>query len=182
MNAAKFYNHFIYYIVRIYIDFSQILCYNKYRKNERKLIVVNDSHLFKIARQCSLRADYNGCCRAKIGCIIVYKNAILAKGWNSDKTHTAQAHYNKWRYKNSSNDYLPEKLHAEIGCLEKIKYLDISFSRVHLYIYRELKNGQLAMARPCAACMAAIREMGIRHIHYTTECGFAHEILKGDTL
>ena len=140
---------------------------------------MKDSHLFKLARESSLKADYTGCSKVKIGCIVVYKGTILAKGCNSDKTHTFQARYNKWRYSEDENNrYLPAKIHAEADCLNKIKYLDIDFSKVHVYVYRELRDGTVAMARPCPACMAAIKKMGIQNIHYTTDCGFAAERIK----
>ena len=139
---------------------------------------MDDAHLFRLARECSFLSDYSG--NARIGCIIVYKHCVLAKGSNSDKTHTEQAKYNKWRYKNRSNKYLPDKIHSEINCLRKIKYLDIDFSKVHVYVYRELRDGSMAMARPCPACMAAIKKMGIIHVHYTTPDGFCHEkIIQG---
>lgn len=136
---------------------------------------MNDSHLFKIARECSLKSDYSGCGRARIGCIVSYKGTVLAKGFNTDRTHTDQAKYNKWRYKDCGNKYLPSKNHAEMMSLSKVKYLDIDFSKVHLYIYRELRDGNLGNSRPCPACMAAIKQMGIKNIHYTTDCGFAAE-------
>lgn len=136
---------------------------------------MNDSHLFKLARKCSFNSDYSGCGRARIGAVISYKGTVLAKGFNTDRTHTTQAKYNKWRYRESDNKYLPEKLHAELAALTKIKYLDIDFSKVHIYVYRELRNGELGMARPCKACMAAIKQMGIKNIHYTTDSGYAAE-------
>lgn len=138
---------------------------------------MNDSHLFKAARECSFKSDYTGCGSARIGCVVVYKGTILAKGFNSNKTHTDQAHFNKWRYKDSGNKYLPSKIHAEIFALSKIKYLDIDFSKVHVYVYRELKNGEIAMARPCAACLKMIKELGIVNIHYTSDEGFCFEKL-----
>jgi len=138
---------------------------------------MNDSHLFRIAREVSLQATY--CGSARIGCIAVYRGTILAKGCNSDKTHTTQAKFNVYRFKNSGNRYLPEKLHAEMDVLNRIKYLDIDFSRVHLYIYREWKDGTIAMSRPCDACLTAIVEQfHIRHIHYTTDRGYAYEKLR----
>ena len=136
---------------------------------------MNDSHLFKLARECSLKSDYSGCGRARIGAIISYKGAVLAKGFNTDRTHTDQAKYNKWRYKKHGNKYLPDKCHAECAVISKIKYLDIDFSKVHLYVYRELRNGSLANSRPCAACMAAIKQMGIKNIHYTSDDGYCYE-------
>lgn len=137
---------------------------------------MNDSHLFKIAREVSKCADYNG--NAKLGCVAVYKGAVLAKGFNSDKTHTVQEIYNRERYKNCGNRYLPSRVHAEISVLSKIKYLDIDFSRLHIYIFRELKNGQLAMARPCQSCFSALKAMGVKHIHYTTEMGYCEETIE----
>lgn len=138
---------------------------------------MNEAHFYKIARQISKKADYTGSGKAKLGCIVVYKNAILAKGCNTDKTHTTQRIWNIKRFQ-EGNHYVPSKCHAEINCLTKIKYLDIDFSRIHLFIYRELKDGRLAMSRPCASCLAAIRDMGIRHIHYTTDLGYAYERLE----
>lgn len=137
---------------------------------------MSDPHLFKIAREISLQATY--CGSARIGCIAVYRGTILAKGFNSDKTHTIQAKFNVYRFKNNGNRYLPEKLHAETKVLQAIKYLDIDFSRVHLYIYREWKDGTIAMSRPCDACFAAIQKLGIKHIHYTTDRGYAYEKLR----
>lgn len=141
---------------------------------------MNDVHLFKLARECSLKSDYTGAGKARIGCIAVYNGSVLAKGFNTDKTHTSQATFNKWRYKDCGNKYLPQKLHAELNVLQKIKYLDIDFSKVHLYIYRETKDGKMAMCRPCPACMAAIEAKKIRYIHYTTDKGICFEILGGN--
>lgn len=139
---------------------------------------MNDEHLFKAARECSFKSDYSGGGKPRVGCVVVYKNTILAKGWNSDKTHTDQAKFNVMRYKDAGNNYLPNKVHSEVAALTKIKYLDIDFSKVHIYVYRELKNGHLAMARPCAACMAAIKNLNIKNIHYTTNDGYAFEKIK----
>ncbi len=138
---------------------------------------MNDSHLFKVARECSLKADYTGGGKARIGCVVVYRGSILAKSWNTDKTHTAQAQFNCWRYKDCGNRYLPCKTHAEIGALTKIKYLDIDFEKVHLYIYREFKDGRLANCRPCPSCMAAIKKVKIKNLHYTTNDGYCYEKL-----
>ena len=137
---------------------------------------MNDKHYFNGARMCSLKSDYTGG-HARVGCVVVYKGTILAKGWNSDKTHTFQAKYNTFRFKDSGNHYLPNKVHSEIMALSKIKYLDIDFSKVHIYVYRELRDGQIANSRPCPACMAAIRAMGIKYIHYSTEFGYANEVI-----
>lgn len=135
----------------------------------------SESHLFQLARDCSLKSDYSGGGRAHIGAVVSYKGTVLAKGWNTDKTHTQQAKYNVKRYKDCGNTYLPDKSHAELMALNKIKYLDIDFSKIKLFVYREHFNGKLAMSRPCPSCMAAIKNLGIKKIFYTTEDGYCHE-------
>lgn len=69
-------------------------------------------------------------------------------------------------------------LHAEINCINQIKHMDINFGKVTLYICRVNKNQDNRMARPCPACMAAIKDLGIRDIYYTTNDGYAYERIK----
>jgi hypothetical protein len=72
---------------------------------------MNDAHLFKIARKCSLHSDYeSNCSSARVGCIVTYKGAILAKSYNSNKTHTEQAKFNKWRYNEDAAKKLAESI------------------------------------------------------------------------
>lgn len=140
---------------------------------------MNDTHLFNLAREESFQSDYtSNCSSARIGCVVSYKGTVLAKGHNSNKTHPAQAKFNKWRYDDSQERrYLPSKVHAEQQALAKIRFLDIDFSKVVIYVYREMKNGHLAMSRPCPACRARLWSMGIRKIKYTTDNGYASEEL-----
>ena len=137
---------------------------------------MNDSHLFKAAREVSKKADYTGGNNiVKIGCVVAYKGTILAKGCNTDRTHTKQALYNRYRYDYKGNRYVPDKSHAELIAVNKIRYLDIDFSKVHVYVYREYRgSGMLANCRPCAACENYMRSLGIKHIHYTDESGYCH--------
>lgn len=137
---------------------------------------MNHQHMFEAAKEVSQNADYSGANNVKIGCVIVYKGTILAKGCNSDKTHPMQEQYNRYRFKKKEGEkYLPAKCHAEVAALAKIKYLDIDFSAAHIFVYREFKDGHKAIARPCPACMNALRAQGIRKIHYTTADGYAFE-------
>jgi len=113
-----------------------------------------------------------------MGCIAVYKGRIIGRGYNSHKTHPMQMHYNKYRIKNNDNEeiMLP-KVHAEIMCLNSIKNLDIDFKKVKIFVYRIRKSQPFGMARPCQACMQAIIELGIKQIYYTTDHGYAQEII-----
>lgn len=134
-------------------------------------------HMFLLAREQSFNSDYTGQ-NARVGCVAVLHNTVIAKGFNTDKTHTLQDKYNHFRYRNEGGHYFPSKCHSELAALQKIKYLDIDFGKIELYIYREIRSGKVAMARPCKACMAAIRDLGIKTIHYTTDSGYATEYFK----
>lgn len=129
---------------------------------------------FKEAKKESLLSDYNG---QHLGAVAVYGDkVILAKAHNSNKTNTTQYFYNRYRVEQKSNIMSkPPRSHAEVNLLRKIRFLDIDFSRVSVYIYRELKNGELGMARCCPACMAALKSLGIKKICYTTDDGYAEE-------
>ena len=129
---------------------------------------------FKEAKKESLLSDYDG---QHLGAVAVYGDkVILAKAHNSNKTNTTQYFYNRYRIEQKSNIMSkPPRSHAEVNLLRKIRFLDIDFSRVSVYIYRELKNGELGMARCCPACMAALKSLGIKKICYTTDDGYAEE-------
>ena len=110
--------------------------------------------------------------RVQVGCCAVYKHKIISSGCNSIKTNPVQKRLNIYRF----DEETPASLHAEISCLlPLINRRDVDFSDVSLYIYREYKNGELALARPCPSCMKLITELGIRHIYYTNFDGFSHE-------
>ena len=130
--------------------------------------------IFNRAKEISYLSDYN---RIHIGCVAVYKNHIIGVGYNTNKTHPIQKKYNKYRCIKYSGDFIP-RLHAEMSCLIQIKDTEIDFSKVELFIYREYKDGSLAMSRPCGACMKMIDSLGIKKIHYTTHGGFADEVRK----
>lgn len=128
---------------------------------------------FKHARNMSLMSDFS---RSHTGCVVIYKNKIIGAGFNTSKTHPIQRKYNWIRFNCESS---PHCMHAEVNALcTLIHDSDINWNKVHIYVYREHKNGIRAMARPCASCMQLIKDLGIRNIHYTTEDGYAYEVLE----
>ena len=131
-----------------------------------------DYKYFLKARQVATISDYY---KTHIGCVAVYQGQVIGLGCNTNKTHPIQKFYN--RYREPSDTMLP-KLHAEISCINQIKHLNINFSKVKLYIYRIRKDQPYGMARPCPSCMAAIRDLGIRDIYYTTNEGYSYERLE----
>lgn len=124
---------------------------------------------FEKARQVAMISDYS---KTHVGCIAVYHGNIIGIGCNCNKTHPIQKYYNKYREK--SKELLP-KLHAEINCINQIKNLDINFSKVKLYIYRIRKDQPFGLARPCPSCMAAIKDLEIQDIYYTSNDGYCYE-------
>lgn len=132
----------------------------------------NDLRYFVKARKIASVSDYS---KTHIGCIAVYQNSIIGMGCNTNKTHPIQKHYNKYR---KASDIMLPKLHAEISCVNSIRHLDINFEKVKLYIYRIRKDQPFGLSRPCPSCMAAIKDLGIRDIYYTTNDGYAHELIE----
>lgn len=129
-------------------------------------------HFFTLAKNASMCSDFN---KQRLGCVITYKNRVISSGFNCCKTHPLQKKYNKYRF---PTDNTPHTLHAEIYALAPLVDCDIDWSRVEVYIYRSHKDGSLGLARPCKSCMALIKTLGIKKIHYTTENGYATEYIK----
>ena len=123
---------------------------------------------YTLAQQAALKSDFG---KHHTGAVAIYNNKVLAQGWNSTKTSSLQARYNKERgfdgytYKSS--------IHAEMMVINKIRYLDIDFSQVRLYVWRGKHGPQIS--KPCAACEKAIRDLGIRKVFYTGNNSFVEE-------
>ena len=134
---------------------------------------------FKFAKQAAQWADYKGTRSAPaIGAIAVYKGSIVADAWNTNKTSPLQARYNVYRYEPADT---PCKAHCETQLIQKLRWKfgdSLDWTKVHIYLYREYKDGSLAPSRPCPSCMAMLRDLNIKKIMYTTEDGFAEEKIK----
>lgn len=131
-----------------------------------------DYKYFDKAKHIADISDYK---KVHVGCVAVYQGNIIGIGCNTNKTHPKQKYYNRYRGINTDNAKFAPKLHAEISCLNSIKNYDIQFSKVKLYIYRSRLDREHGMARPCPACMAAIKDFGIKNVYYTTDEGMAYE-------
>lgn len=136
----------------------------------------SDYKYFYKAGQSAQLSSYH---KSPTGCIAVYHGNIIAAGCNCNKTHPTQKFYNRFR---ETPNTLPPKLHAEISCINSIKNLNIDFSKVKLYICRIRRDQPFGLSRPCPSCMAAIKDLGIRDIHYTTNDGYTHERIKKNNI
>ena len=113
-----------------------------------------------------------------IGAAAIYKGALVATAANTNKTSPLQARYNVYRYKDADT---PCKAHAETALVQKLRWKfgdSINWSKVHIYLYREYKDGGLAPSRCCPSCMAMLKSLGVKKIFYTTEDGYAEEKFK----
>lgn len=127
---------------------------------------------FDKAKNVSFLSDFK---QTHIGCVAIYKKQVIGVGYNTNKTHPIQMKYNKYRDLEWNGIQPKAKLHAELMCLLNIKDLNIDFAKVKIFIYREDKNGRLALSRPCEACMRAIKDLGIKEINYTIYQGYVKE-------
>jgi len=128
---------------------------------------MNINKFFTLAKNASTFSDFE---RIKIGSILVYKNKIISVGWNMKKSHPYQKILNKYRsYDEERNK---NYLHSEISCLLNAKDLNINWNKVSIFIYREDKNGNLAICKPCSSCVKALNEKGIKKVFYTDKNGY----------
>jgi deoxycytidylate deaminase len=89
------------------------------------------------------------------------RNRLLSVGNNSYvKTHTIQA-----RYAAKAGNPARIYLHAEIDALIKASRKGVPHKIV---VIRYKANGEQALARPCDACMLAIKEYGVKIVEYST--------------
>lgn len=112
--------------------------------------------------------------RAQVGCVAVIGNRVVATGFSQQRTHPMQDYYNQFRDFRGQKDVCA-KLHAEMAMLISVQHLSgINWSKAHVYIYRLCRSRPAGISKPCPACTAALASVGVRHVHYTTNDGFAH--------
>ena len=117
-----------------------------------------DIKYFEVAKSLSLLSSFH---REHIGAIIVLKNEIIAVGQNMQKSHPIQAYW-AGRANNPNAIYI----HAEISCLTKLN-TDIDLSAAKFYIFRQNRQNEVALAKPCNSCRLAIVSHGIKAVSYT---------------
>ena len=129
------------------------------------------SKYFNLAKSASSMSDFY----CQLGCVVVYKGRyVISTGWSSTKSNPIQKEYDKYRFE-VNQSCVRSTLHAESMALNKIKNMDINFSKIQIFTYREHKNGTRALSRPCASCMAFIKDLGIKEFYYTVENGWGYE-------
>ena len=135
-------------------------------------LMARDYRFFEAARKAALESDFP----TRVGAIAVYGGRVIASAFSSQKTNPLQSKYNIYRkFQTDCADCLP-KVHAEISLITKLRRVqNIDLKRVKVYVYRVCKSRDKGLARPCKACLIALRDAGIRTVYYTTDFGYAHE-------
>lgn len=134
-------------------------------------LMTREYKYFKAARRAAEQSDF----KVRVGAVAVYRRKVIASAASQNKTHTLQKIYNG-KYRNFSQVGLSlPKVHAEMALLAKLKRMNIPMKDISVYTYRTCKSRESGLARPCPACLAALREAGIRYIGYSTDIGVALE-------
>lgn len=115
-----------------------------------------------LAKQVSRKSDHH---THKMGCVIAKGSKILGCGFNVLKTHPKSPHKHK-------------SIHAEFMAALNAGY-DIEGATA--YVFRQQKDGTLAMARPCESCWRFLMDCGIKKVVYSFEGSFRQEELANET-
>lgn len=102
--------------------------------------------------------------RHKHGAIILNRQGhVIAYSPNMEKTSPVQAHYaRKARQPHRIN------LHAEIRALIRCRHEEPHT----LIVCRIDKKGNLKNSKPCPVCLAAIEDMEVENVFYSTQDGW----------
>lgn len=111
---------------------------------------------FEIAKRLSLFSDHN---QHRLGAVLVNKNRVVGLGYNKMKTNPKSNHKFKAH-------------HAELDAILNSEKYDLR--GCDIYVFRETRNGDLAISFPCEACYSLIKSKGIKNIFYT-DCGIYKE-------
>lgn len=134
-----------------------------------------DYGYFECAKKVAKLSNYN---QFHLGCVLVYKGSIIGRGRNGKKSHPIQKKYNrKYREFRDTHTCIIDSIHAEISALSSVDNQFDDWGKVKAYIFRISPGKQSGhgMARPCPACMNALKDVGIRDIYYTTNDGYCYE-------
>lgn len=133
-------------------------------------LLTRDYKFFEAARKAAGESTF----KVHVGAVGVYKGRVVASAASSSKTEPLQFQYNRFRSFRQIELSLP-KAHAEIILVKKLMKLNIPMREVKVYVYRTCKSRDKGLARPCPACFAALQDVGIRTVFYSTDYGYARE-------
>lgn len=129
------------------------------------MITLRQRRFITLALDTSFQSTYD---RVKIGAVIARRSKLVSKAANLRTSHPLQKLYN-----DRSGRLAPaHNCHAEINAI--IQARDV-LDGCDAYVGRWDRRGNLAMCKPCVACQAALRDVGIKSVTYTTREGIVYE-------
>jgi deoxycytidylate deaminase len=111
----------------------------------------------QLAKSASLLSTHP---KYKMGAVIVNKKPVSV-GCNLIKTHPRFA---------SGENGTTLSIHAEIRAILSCPRRQLTGAEI--WVYRENRYGDTALAKPCQKCLAVIEEVGIKRVYFTTENGY----------
>jgi len=97
--------------------------------------------------------------KARLGALIFHKGVIVGRGYNKVRTHPlVKRWYPKYNY----------HLHAEMDAVIRSRG---EVSGCDIIVVRILKDGSLALSKPCPHCLSMLIAHGLRHLYYVNENG-----------
>lgn len=97
--------------------------------------------------------------RFRLGAVLAKKNRAISTGFNDmRKTHTLMQKY-------AGDLDFSLGLHAEVHACIGVSMMNLEGA--DLYVVRILKDGHLAMAKPCRVCHKFLADVGIRRVYYS---------------
>ena len=121
---------------------------------------------FELAKKLSKKSNHP---RYSLGCVLVNRNTIIGTGWNMKKTHPKSPH--PYHY-----------IHAEFMAILTAGQDPTLLKGATCYVYRELRDGSLAKAKPCPTCLAMLQSYGIEKIFYTNTNNYEGEYIPSVSL
>lgn len=118
---------------------------------------------FEVAKKESFKSDHHS---HRLGACVLNKKEVVSRGHNLlTKTHPMIRRYDSFKT-------LHAEMHAILRCPDKSKLVGAT-----MVIYRESRDGNPALARPCPVCVRMMKDAGIKKMAYTTKGGWEEEAL-----
>lgn len=95
----------------------------------------------------------------RLGAVLVTRDGHVHYGQNKYKTHPLQARFGR----NEDSIYL----HAEVDAIVQAMRLGSPTDGASLYVARVLRDGTVALAKPCIGCQRALIHFDIANVEWT---------------
>ena len=100
----------------------------------------------------------------RLGAVLVQRGYVLNTSTNNmGRTHPAMERHRK-------GASFPLGLHAEVGACLGVAPGELVGSEI--YVARVLRNGSLALAKPCEICQRFLRAVGVERVYYSSHEGW----------